>query len=203
MSPHPKDFTEDLMKLHAASNILVPFAHIPAQSGNNRILKLMNRGHTREQYLEKLEKFRSICPCIQFSSDFIVGFPSETEEEFYDTVDLVEKAKYTISFSFKYSPRKGTLASTMDDQVPEQEKTKRLHTLQKALLKSQKEFNKSLVGKTMEVLFERPGKLQNQYIGKNIYLQSVIVESKNNLIGTFKNVKVSAAYDNCVIGDIV
>ena len=163
----------------------------------------MNRGHTREQYLEKLEKFRSICPCIQFSSDFIVGFPSETEEEFYDTVDLVEKAKYTISFSFKYSPRKGTLASTMDDQVPEQEKTKRLHTLQKALLKSQKEFNKSLVGKTMEVLFERPGKLQNQYIGKNIYLQSVIVESKNNLIGTFKNVKVSAAYDNCVIGDIV
>lgn len=200
---HPKDFTKELMEIHAKTPVLVPFAHIPAQSGNDRILKVMNRGHTAQEYLDKLEMFRDICPNIQFSSDFIVGFPTETYEEFMDTVRLVEKAKYTISYSFKYSRRKNTPADKMPGQVSEREKEERLSVLQNALLKDQVYFNNSLVGKTQEVLFDRTGRKKNQYIGKNVYLQSVIVESSENLVGQFKKVKIDKAEENSVMGKIV
>ena len=200
---HPKDFTTELMKIHAETPVLVPFTHIPVQSGNDRILKIMNRGHTAQEYLDKLAKFRDSCPNIQFSSDFIVGFPTETDEEFMDTVRLVEAAKYTISYSFKYSRRKNTPADKMPGQVPESVKEERLAILQKALIKDQIYFNDSLVGKTQEILFERPGRKPNQYIGKNVYLQSVIVESSENLIGQFKNVHIEKAGENSVTGKIV
>lgn len=200
---HPKDFTTELMQIHAETPVLVPFAHIPVQSGNDRILKAMNRGHTAQEYLDKIIKFRNICPNIQFSSDFIVGFPTETEEEFEDTVKLAEQVNYTISFSFKYSRRKNTPADKMPGQIPETIKAKRLAILQKTLINSQIYHNNALIGKTQEVLFERRGRKPNQYIGKNVYLQSVIVESQNNLIGEFRKVYIEKAGENSVIGKIV
>lgn len=199
---HPKDFTTELMQIHAETPILVPFAHIPVQSGNDRILRAMNRGHTAMEYLKKIAKFREICPNIQFSSDFIVGFPTETEEEFADTVKLAKQVKYTISFSFKYSRRKNTPADKMPGQVPEDEKERRLAILQRALIEDQAHHNKALIGKTQEVLFERCGRKPNQYIGKNVYLQSVIVESQENLIGQFRNVCIEQAGENSVMGRI-
>ncbi len=200
---HPKDFTTELMQIHAETPILVPFAHIPVQSGNDRILKAMNRGHTAQEYLDKIMKFQDICSNIQFSSDFIVGFPTETEEEFEDTVKLAEQVNYTISFSFKYSRRKNTPADKMPGQISEAIKAKRLAILQKTLINSQIYHNNALIGKTQEVLFERRGRKPNQYIGKNVYLQSVIVESQENLIGEFRNVHIEKAGENSVIGKIV
>lgn len=200
---HPKDFTTDLMQVHAQTPVLVPFVHIPVQSGNDRILKLMNRGHTAQEYLDKLQKFRDICPNIQFSSDFIVGFPTESEDEFQDTVRLAQVAKYTLSYSFKYSRRKNTPADKMQGQISEEEKERRLAILQKTLLEDQRYYNRALVGQTQEILFDRVGRKENQYIGKNIYLQSVIVESTENLIGQFKNVRIDSAGENSVTGKIV
>ncbi|MBR1479994.1 MAG: tRNA (N6-isopentenyl adenosine(37)-C2)-methylthiotransferase MiaB [Alphaproteobacteria bacterium] len=200
---HPKDFTAELMRVHAETPVLTPFAHIPVQSGNDRILKLMNRGHTARAYLDKLAMFRDICPSIQFSSDFIVGFPTETDTEFEDTVNLAEAARYTISYSFKYSRRKNTPADKMDGQIPERIKEERLALLQETLLKSQVEHNRALVGTTQEVLFDRVGRKENQYIGKNVYLQSVIVESSENLIGEFRNVLVEQSGENSVSGRVL
>lgn len=200
---HPKDFTEELMRVHASTPVLVPFVHIPVQSGDDRILKIMNRGHTAREYLDKLVKFRDICPNIQFSSDFIVGFPTETDEEFNNTLKLVREAKYTISYSFKYSRRKNTPADKMQGQIPENVKEERLAILQDTLLKDQIYFNNSLIGKTQEILFDREGRKENQYIGKNVFLQSVIVESDENLIGQFRNVLIESAGNNSVKGKIV
>lgn len=200
---HPKDFNEALMHVHNEIPLLVPFTHIPVQSGSDRILKQMNRGYTSAEYLYKLNKFREICPAIQFSSDFIVGFPGETEEDFKDTLRLVEQAKYTISYSFKYSPRSGTPAAKMLDQVPEKIKEQRLKILQDTLLRDQITFNKALVDKTQEVLFYKKGKRVKQYIGKNVYMQSVVVESEKDLIGKFKDVLIKSAEENCVIGQVV
>ncbi|MDR0942045.1 MAG: tRNA (N6-isopentenyl adenosine(37)-C2)-methylthiotransferase MiaB [Holosporales bacterium] len=197
---HPKDFTTELMEIHADTPVLPPFAHIPAQAGSDRILKMMNRGHTAREYLDKLKKFRDICPNIHFSSDFIVGFPSETDEDFEDTLKLVREAKYTISYSFKYSRRKGTPAAVMDSQVSEAVKTERLKILQETLLKDQIYYNNQLVGQTNEVLFEKVGRKPKQYIGKNAYSQSVIVESDKNLIGEFANVFIEKASENSTLG---
>lgn len=202
VTSHPKDFTEDLMEVHKDVPVLVPFTHIPLQSGSDRILKAMNRGHTVREYLDKLGKFRNICPDIQFSSDFIVGFPGETDADFEDTVNAVAEAKYTISYSFKYSPRKNTPAEKMDRQIPEDVKEKRLEILQKKLIEDQIYHNSRLVGKRQDVLFDRPGKKENQYIGKNVYLQSVIVESPENIIGEFRDVSITSFGENSVFGDI-
>lgn len=199
---HPKDFTLELMKVHTEIPVLVPFTHMPVQSGSDKILRQMNRGYTSHEYLLKLDKFRDICPSIQFSSDFIVGFPGETDEDFQDTLRLVERAKYTISFSFKYSPRPGTPASKMPNQIPNVVKEQRLAILQKLLAEDQMKFNMALVGKTQEILFYKRGKHTNQYIGKNVYNQSVVVESDENLMGKFKNVLIKSAEENCVIGEI-
>ena len=200
---HPKDFTRELMDVHKSTTVLAPFAHIPVQSGSDRILKMMNRGHTAREYLDKLKMFRDTCPNIQFSSDFIVGFPSETDEDFEDTLKVVEEAKYTISYSFKYSPRDNTPAANMLAQLSELKKEERLSRLQDVLIKDQVYWNDKLVGQTQEILFEKRGKKSNQYIGKNVYLQSVIVESENDIIGTFANVKIKAFGENSVLGDIV
>lgn len=200
---HPKDFTEELMRAHRDIDILVPFVHIPVQSGSDRILKLMNRGHTSKEYLSKLERFREICPDISFSSDFIVGFPHETDEDFMETVDLARKARYSLFYAFMYSKRKNTPAYNMDDQIPDDIKSKRLAILQDVLLKDQLSFNKSCVGKKMEVLFERYGKKENQYIGKSVYFQSVVVESSDNLIGEFRDIHIEDAFQNSLSGRIV
>lgn len=200
---HPKDFNMDLMLVHKETPVLAPLVHIPVQSGSDRILKLMNREHTASEYLAKLELFREIVSHIQFSSDFIVGFPSETEDDFAQTLDLAEKAKYTLSYSFKFSPRKNTPAEKMSEQISDTIKTERLKSLQNLLMQDQKYFNTKLIDTIQEILFEKKGKKANQYIGKNNYLQSVVVQSENNLIGTFQNILIKTASDNCVNGEIV
>lgn len=200
---HPKDFTDELMQIHRdLIEIIPPFAHIPVQSGNDRILKIMNRGHTAVSYLNKLAKFRDVCPAISFSSDFIVGFPGETDREFEDTVKLAEKVQYSLFFAFKYSKRKNTPACSMPNQIAEDVKEKRLGILLRTLLGTQLKFNQSCIGRTQKVLFEKAGKKPRQYVGKSPYMQSVIVESDVNIIGTFQTVSIKSGYQNCLMGDL-
>ncbi|MDR1288933.1 MAG: tRNA (N6-isopentenyl adenosine(37)-C2)-methylthiotransferase MiaB [Holosporales bacterium] len=200
---HPKDITVDLMTAHSEIPILVPFAHIPIQSGSDRILKLMNRGHTVAEYLDKLKMFRTICPHMQFSSDFIVGFPTETDEDFEDTVKVVNDVGYVVSYAFKYSRRKDTPASQMDGQISEHEKEGRLRMLQDSLSRHQIHRNNSLIGQVHSVLFDKCGKKENQYIGKNGYMQSVVVECDSNPIGEFRNVLIESSGINSVSGKIL
>ncbi|MDR1365036.1 MAG: tRNA (N6-isopentenyl adenosine(37)-C2)-methylthiotransferase MiaB [Holosporales bacterium] len=200
---HPKDVTVGLMKKHAQIDILAPFAHIPAQSGSDRILKLMNRRYVAQEYIDKLNMFRDICPAIQFSSDFIVGFPTETADDFEDTLKLVREVGYLSSYSFKYSPRSDTPAATMSGQIHDTIKAKRLDILQRELMRSQTLHNESIVGKTMETLFDKPGKKSMQYVGKNVYMQSVIVESDIDLTGKFGMVLIEKAFKNSVFGRLV
>jgi tRNA-2-methylthio-N6-dimethylallyladenosine synthase len=199
---HPKDLTDDLMRVHSATSVLAPFVHLPVQSGSDRILKRMRRGHTSSEYLDKLSKFRDVCPNIQFSTDIIVGFPTETDSDFLDTVNLTKKAKYISAFSFKYSRRDGTIAANMDGQIPEKDKAARLDILQKCLAAEQSIYKKRFIGQMHEVLFEKTGKKAGQYIGKDVYMQSIVVESPNDLTGKFENVLIDSIAQNCLFGSI-
>ncbi len=203
VTSHPKDFNKELMTAHREIDVLVPFVHIPLQSGSNKILRLMNRGHTVEEYLDKLAMFRDIAPNIQFSSDFIVGFPQETDEDLQATIDAARMADYSFSYAFKYSPRKKTPASRMQDQIPEEEKEVRLAKLYAVLQESQLKYNQSIVGTIQETLFEKEGRRENQYVGKNVYLQSIVVEADESPIGKFMNVKITKATQNSVFGEII
>lgn len=203
MTSHPRDMTDSLIALHGLEPKLMPFLHLPVQSGSNRILKLMNRKHERDEYLEIIKKLRHARPDIVFSSDFIVGFPEETDEDFADTMDLVKKVGYGQCFSFKYSPRPGTPASTRK-QVPESVKDVRLQILQAELSRQQSELNKSFIGKTVPVLFERKGKFDGHTVGKSPYLQSVYVaEASMELIGRIVDVRVTLAEGISLSGTIV
>ncbi|KAF5269089.1 hypothetical protein FQR65_LT19236 [Abscondita terminalis] len=174
---HPRDMHESLYLAHTEEPKLMPFVHLPVQSGSNKILRVMNRKHTAEEYLEIIDRFRKLKPEIEFSSDFIVGFPGETEKDFEETMKLVEKVKYAQAYSFKYSPRPGTPGAERKDQVPEEVKTERLLRLQKLISKQQLELNQSMVGKTIPALFsDKKGKHQNQIIGKSPYMQSVCID---------------------------
>ena len=170
---HPNDMTEGLIAAHRDIPALMPFLHLPVQAGNDRVLKAMNRSHTAESYLRVLDKVRAARPDIALSGDFIVGFPGETEAEFQDTLRLVDAVGYAQCFSFKYSPRPGTPAATMDGQVPVEVMDDRLQRLQAALNAHQLAFNKASVGRTCEVLVERRGKHPGQWLGKSPWLQSV------------------------------
>ena len=170
---HPNDMTEGLIAAHRDIPALMPFLHLPVQAGNDRVLKAMNRSHTAESYLRVLDKVRAVRPDIALSGDFIVGFPGETEAEFQDTLRLVDAVGYAQCFSFKYSPRPGTPAATMDGQVPVEVMDDRLQRLQAALNRHQLAFNQASVGKTCEVLVERRGKHPGQWLGKSPWLQSV------------------------------
>lgn len=173
---HPNDFTEGLIAAHGEVDKLMPFLHLPVQAGSDRVLKAMNRSHTAESYLKVLEKVRAARPDIALSGDFIVGFPGESDAEFEDTLALVDTVRYAQCFSFKYSPRPGTPAATMDGQVPAEVMTERIMRLQAALGRDQTAFNKASVGKTCQVLVERKGKLPGQWLGKSPWLQSVYFE---------------------------
>lgn len=199
---HPKDMTDDLIKLHGQEQKLVPFLHLPIQSGSNKILKAMNRKHTREEYFTIIDKLRMARPDIALSSDFIVGFPGETDEDFEDTLDLVKKIKYSQCYSFKYSARPGTPAASMK-MVPENIRTKRLEILQQELSKQQLEFNESSVGKVFPVLFEKIGKNEGDIVGKTPYMQSAYVTGADkSLIGNIVNVKITRAQGNSLAGEI-
>ncbi|MGL9718861.1 MAG: tRNA (N6-isopentenyl adenosine(37)-C2)-methylthiotransferase MiaB [Wolbachia sp.] len=199
---HPRDMHESLYLAHAEEPKLMPFVHLPVQSGSNKILRAMNRKHTAEEYLEIIDKLRKLKPEIEFSSDFIVGFPGETEKDFEETMELVEKVKYAQAYSFKYSPRPGTPGAERKDQVPEEVKTERLLRLQKLISAQQLEFNQSVVGKTIPVLFsDKKGKRRNQIIGKSPCMQSVCIgDPKGKYRDKIINVKILEARQNSLLG---
>lgn len=202
---HPRDMHKSLYLAHVQEPKLMPFVHLPIQSGANKILHAMNRKHTAEEYLEIIDKLRKLRPEIEFSSDFIVGFPGETEQDFKDTMELVKKVKYAQAYSFKYSPRPGTPGAERKDQVPEEVKTERLFYLQKLIGEQQLMFNQNTVGKVIPVLFsDKQGKYQNQIIGKSPYMQSVCIDDpKGEYRDKIVNVKISEARQNSLLGDVV
>jgi tRNA-2-methylthio-N6-dimethylallyladenosine synthase len=203
MTSHPRDMHSKLISLHGTNEKLMPFLHLPVQSGSNRILKSMNRKHTREEYFAIIDRLRDARSDIVFSSDFIVGFPGETDEDFADTLDLVKRVRYGQCFSFKYSPRPGTPASTKP-QVPEKVKDERLQVLQSELLRQQEETNRSLVGKTVPVLFERLGKYKGHVTGRTPYYQSVfVVGHDESIVGKTLDVKIENAEGPNLQGKIV
>lgn len=198
---HPNDMEDDLIAAHGEVEKLMPYLHLPVQSGNDRVLKAMNRAHTAQSYLKLLERFREARPDIALSGDFIVGFPGETEAEFEDTLSLVDEVRYSQAFSFKYSPRPGTPAATMDNQIPREVMDDRLQRLQARLNRDQLAFNKGLEGKTCSVLIERKGKLPGQVLGKSPWLTSVWFEGDAQ-IGDLARVKLVEAGPNAIRGVI-
>jgi len=174
---HPADMDDELIAAHGEVAKLMPYLHLPVQSGSDRVLKAMNRSHTVESYLKLLERFRAARPDIALSGDFIVGFPGESEAEFEATLSLVDEVRYAQAFSFKYSARPGTPAAAMDGQVPREVMEDRLKRLQQRLGRDQLAFNQASVGTTCEVLVERRGKHPGQWLGKSPWLQSVWFEA--------------------------
>ena len=199
---HPNDVTEGLVRAHAEEPKLMPFLHLPVQSGSDRVLKAMNRSHTADGYLRVLERFRAARPDIALSGDFIVGFPGETEAEFAETLRLVEAVGYAQAFSFKYSPRPGTPAAAMDGQVPREVMEERLQRLHAALGRDQLAFNQASVGKRCDVLVERRGKKPGQWLGKSPWLQSVHFEGEA-AIGDLVEVELTQAGPNSLHGEIL
>ena len=174
---HPNDMRQDLIDAHADVESLMPFLHLPMQAGSDRVLRAMNRSHTRDSYLRLIDRIRAARPDIALSGDFIVGFPGETEADFAETLSLVGQVGHAQAFSFKYSPRPGTPAATMIDQVPAEVMDDRLQRLQAALGRDQLAFNRASVGRTCTVLVERRGKLPGQMLGKSPWLQSVHLQA--------------------------
>ena len=191
MTSHPNDMTEGLIAAHGDVEKLMPFLHLPVQSGSDRILKAMNRSHSRDSYLRILDRVRTVRPDIAFSGDFIVGFPGETEEDFEDTLRLVREVGHAQAYSFKYSPRPGTPAADMADQIAMEVMDERLQRLQAQIVADQTAFNRNTVGKTCDVLLERPGKFDGQLIGKSPWLQSVHVLAPDLSIGNIVSVQIT------------
>ncbi len=200
---HPRDMDDELLSAHRDLPQLMPYLHLPIQSGSDRILEAMNRKHSSEQYRQVVADLQKVRPDLVMSSDFIVGFPGETDQNFEDTLQLVRDINYAQAYSFKYSPRPGTPGATMINQVPEEVKVERLAQLQTLLNKQQLEFNQSTVGQTMEVLLEKPAKQPGQYLGRSPYMQSVIVKATPRLLGKIIQAKVTYAGANSVQGEII
>jgi tRNA-2-methylthio-N6-dimethylallyladenosine synthase len=194
---HPNDMTDGLIAAHGEVEKLMPFLHLPVQAGSDRVLKAMNRSHTADSYLRLLDKVRAARSDIALSGDFIVGFPGETEADFAKTLELIDAVGYAQAFSFKYSPRPGTPAATMDDQIPLAMMNERLQRLQDALNRDQLAFNHASVGRHCTVLVERRGKLPGQMLGKSPWLQSTIVAS-DAAIGSLLEVEIMAGGPNSV-----
>ncbi len=199
---HPLDMTDDLIAVHGSVEKLMPFLHLPVQAGSDAILKKMNRKHKASYYLEVIDKLRNARPDIGLSSDFIVGFPGETDADFEATLRLIDTVGYAQAYSFKYSPRPGTPAATDEAQVPEAVKTERLATLQALIVKQQIAFNQTTMGKTLPVLFDREGKFEGQLLGKSPYMQSVYVQA-SGIAGKIVDVTITGAFQNSVSGDVV
>jgi tRNA-2-methylthio-N6-dimethylallyladenosine synthase len=195
---HPRDMSDDLIRAHAENAKLMPYLHLPVQSGSSRILKAMNRAHTRESYLATLAHVRAVRPDIALSGDFIVGFPGETDADFEDTMSLVRETRYAQAYSFKYSPRPGTPAAGMAAQVPEAVKDERLARLQAAIGEGSLAFNRASVGRTTEILLERPGRKPGQLIGKTPWLQSAVVSVPGAKIGDLITVEITHGHANSV-----
>jgi tRNA-2-methylthio-N6-dimethylallyladenosine synthase len=197
---HPCDVDDSLIAAHRDLPGLMPHLHLPVQSGSDRILAAMNRRHTRADYLDAIARLRKARPDMAFSSDFIVGFPTETEDDFRQTLALVDEVAFAGAFSFKYSPRPGTPAADMDAQVDEACKSERLRRLQSAMERHQSAFNAGCVGRSFEVLFEKTGRRPGQIVGRSPYLQPVQVEGPITAIGEIGTVTVSETSPNSLFG---
>jgi tRNA-2-methylthio-N6-dimethylallyladenosine synthase len=198
---HPRDMTDDLIECYSKNKKLMPLVHLPIQSGSNKILKLMNRKHTVEQYIEIFEKLKKINPKIEFSSDFIISYPGETNDDFKDTVNLVRKIKFINSFSFIFSPRPGTKAANLK-QIDKEIAKERLLKIQEYLFKFQLNMNKFFINKSVDVLVENKMDGQKKLFGRNQFMNSVIFEGNANFIGKNINIKIEQANQNSLFGKI-
>jgi len=198
---HPRDMDDRLIGAHRDLRALMPYLHLPVQAGSDRILKAMNRRHTAAEYLRLVERIRAARPDIAMSGDFIVGFPGETDRDFEDTLRIVEEVNYASAFSFKYSTRPGTPGAELSDQVPEEVKAERLERLQALLLKQQADFSKSCVGKVIDLLLEKPGRMPGQVIGRSPWLQSVNVDAKASQIGDIIQVRIIGTGPNSLFAE--
>ena len=199
---HPADMKDELIAAHAKVDKLMPYLHLPVQSGSDRILKAMNRSHTTETYLATIEKMRSARPDIALSGDFIVGFPGETDEDFEATLKIVDAVRYAAAYSFKYSARPGTPAATMEDQIPREIMDDRLQRLQAKITENQLAFNRSKIGVDTQILVERKGRREGQMIGRSPWLQSVHVET-DAVAGDIFDVTLVAAGPNSMTGAVL
>ncbi|HEX2590127.1 MAG TPA: radical SAM protein, partial [Rhizomicrobium sp.] len=197
---HPRDMGDDLIAAHGEVAALMPYLHLPVQSGSDAILDAMNRQHTAVDYLRLVERIRAARTDLALSSDFIVGFPGESDKDFEATLQLIRDVGYAQAFSFKYSPRPGTPAAAARKQIPEDVKDARLQALQSLLLQQQKAFNASCEGKTFSILFEKPGRHAGQAIGRSPYLQPVHVDGAAHLIGQLRDVRIEAVLPNSLKG---
>jgi tRNA-2-methylthio-N6-dimethylallyladenosine synthase len=201
---HPIDMADDdddtLYAAHRDLDILMPYLHLPVQSGSDAILKAMNRHHTANDYLRAIDRFRTVRPDMAISGDFIVGFPGESDSDFAQTLKLIDKVKYASAFSFRYSPRPGTPGALLTDTVPLQTASDRLQELQAMLNQQQHDFNKNCIGKTMDVLLEKPGKRPDQLIARSPWLQSVILNASVGKVGDIVRVTISQAGPNSLVG---
>ena len=197
---HPLDMGDDLIAMHRDLPALMPQLHLPVQSGSDRILAAMNRRHTRADYIDVISRLLEARSDMALTSDFIVGFPGETEDDFAATLSLVGEIGYSGAFSFKYSPRPGTRGAEMDDQVDEATKTDRLHHLQHEIDHNQATFNRRCVGRTFPVLFERPGRHAGQIVGRSPYLQPVQIDAPTLLIGEIAAVTITDVASNSLFG---
>ena len=200
---HPNDMGDDLIAAHGELDALMPYLHLPVQSGSDRILRLMNRKHGRQKYFDLIDRIREARPDLALSGDFIVGFPGETDRDFEDTLDLVRRVNYASAFSFIYSPRPGTPAATMGAQVELKVASERLQALQALLFEQQVAFNQAQAGKVLPVLFERKGRHGRQAIGRSPYLQSVHVEDADHLMGRIVPVRIERGQQNSLTGALV
>ena len=199
---HPKDVTKDLIEAHRDCKKLMPILHLPVQSGSSKILKAMNRKHNIKEYSETINKLKKAKPDIKFSSDFIIGYPGETETDFQKTLKLIAKTGFINSYSFIYSTRPGTPASKLA-KVEKEVAKKRLIELQKVLEKINTQSKKSFLNKSTEVLFENKMKNQNKYFGRDKFLNAVVVESFENLTGQILNVKINNFNHNSLFGEVI
>ena len=198
---HPRDMTDDLIECYSTNKKLMPFLHLPIQSGSNKMLKLMNRKHTVEQYIKIYEKIKKINSSIEFSSDFIVAYPGETDDDFNETLNLVKKIKFINSFSFIFSPRPGTKATNLD-QINKETAKERLLKIQEHLFKSQLNMNESFINKSTDVLVENKINGQKKLFGRNKYMNSVIFDGEENYIGKNINIKIKEVNQNSLFGKI-
>jgi tRNA-2-methylthio-N6-dimethylallyladenosine synthase len=198
---HPRDMDEALIAAHGEVDALMPYLHLPVQAGSDRILRAMNRGHTANSYVRLIERIRAARPDIAISGDFIVGFPGEREADFEATLQLIREVGYASAFAFKYSRRPGTPASSMDGQVPEEEKADRLARLQALLNAQQADFNDAQVGRTLPVLFERPGRHPGDVTGRSPYLQAVHIKAPERMIGQIVPVRIKSAARMSLAGE--
>jgi tRNA-2-methylthio-N6-dimethylallyladenosine synthase len=200
---HPRDLDDGLIAVHREVDKLMPFLHLPVQAGSDRILQAMNRGHDRDQYRRLVDKLKTARPDLALSSDFIVGFPGETDRDFLDTMDLVRDIGFVQTYSFKYSPRPGTPAAAMPDQVPEPVKAERLEALQGLLHDQTTAFNDACVGRVLPVLLDRVGRHPGQLLGRSPYMQPVHVTAPDSARGSILPLRITAVRPNSLAAELV